>query len=106
MLIYFIVFQFFLANWKSKFVFSVVINILQIEGSELVNQRQNLRIQNPRTQLQIILKEGRNRQIRRIAEQLGHPVLALHRVAIASISLTSLKFGEYRLLSDREIKKL
>ena len=89
-----------------KCTLPAVVNILQIEGSELANQRQNLRMQNPRTQLQIILKEGRNRQIRRIAEQLGHPVLALHRVAIASISLTSLKLGEYRLLSDREIKKL
>ncbi|MCY7333977.1 MAG: rRNA pseudouridine synthase [Pseudanabaena sp. CAN_BIN31] len=73
------------------------VDILKVEHS------QN---QNPRTQLQIILSEGRNRQIRRVAEQLGHPVLALHRVAIASIPIAALKLGSHRLLSDREIKIL
>ncbi|PZO40835.1 MAG: pseudouridine synthase [Pseudanabaena frigida] len=71
-----------------------------------INILKTEKTQTPKTQLQIILEEGRNRQIRRMAEQLGHPVLALHRVAIASISLNSLKIGTYRLLSDREIKKL
>jgi len=75
------------------------VNILQIERKKNLNQ-------NPRTQLQIILKEGRNRQIRRMAEQLGHPVLALHRVAISSISVNSLKAGAYRLLNNDEINKL
>ena len=75
------------------------VNILQIERNKNLNQ-------NPRTQLKIILKEGRNRQIRRMAEQLGHPVLALHRVAIASISVNSLRAGAYRLLNNDEINKL
>jgi len=61
---------------------------------------------NPRTQLQIILSEGRNRQIRKVAELLGYPVLSLHRIAIASISLAHLKIGAYRLLNDDEIKTL
>ena len=78
-----------------KITLPATVNILRVERS-----------QNPHTQLQIILAEGRNRQIRRVAEQLGHPVLALHRVAIASILLTTLKLGAYRLLSDREIKIL
>ena len=75
------------------------VNILRIERKKNLNQ-------NPRTQLQIILKEGRNRQIRRMAEQLGHPVLALHRVEIASISVNSLRAGAYRLLNNDEINKL
>lgn len=62
--------------------------------------------QGSKTQLEIILREGRNRQIRRVADLLGHPVLALHRVAIASINLDDLPSGKYRLLSDREVKKL
>ncbi len=74
-----------------------VVNILEIDRSQDFS---------PKTRLQIVLKEGRNRQIRRVAEQLGHPVLALHRVAIASILITSIKSGEYRLLSDHEIKSL
>ncbi len=61
---------------------------------------------NQRTQLQIILSEGRNRQIRKVAELLGYPVLSLHRIAIASISIETLKIGAYRLLNDDEIKTL
>ncbi|MFM6282723.1 MAG: pseudouridine synthase, partial [Dolichospermum sp.] len=37
--------------------------------------------------LEIILQEGRNRQIRRVAEQLGYPVIKLHRTAIGLIQL-------------------
>lgn len=63
------------------------------------------------TQLQIILKEGRKRQIRRIAKALGHPVLQLHRTHIASLSLDDpegkvLAEGQYRLLSPSEISPL
>ncbi|TVQ45186.1 MAG: rRNA pseudouridine synthase [Gloeocapsa sp. DLM2.Bin57] len=59
------------------------------------------------TQLEIILQEGRNRQIRRVAAQLGFPVLSLHRVAIGSISLTlDLTPGKYRHLTKIERKIL
>ncbi|WP_019499986.1 pseudouridine synthase [Pseudanabaena sp. PCC 6802] len=58
-----------------------------------------------RTQLQIVLKEGRNRQIRRIAEQLNHPVMALHRVAIAEINLGNLPVGKYRHLTKPEVQQ-
>jgi pseudouridine synthase len=62
------------------------------------------------TRLEIILVEGRNRQIRRVAEQLGYPVIKLHRVAIGPIQLhtphSKLSLGEYRYLTTREIKKL
>jgi 16S rRNA pseudouridine516 synthase len=58
-----------------------------------------------RTQLQIALKEGRNRQIRRIAEQLNHPVVALHRAAIAEISLGNLPIGQYRCLTRSEVQQ-
>jgi 23S rRNA pseudouridine2605 synthase len=56
-----------------------------------------------RSLLEIVLREGRNRQIRRVAEQLGHPVLKLHRVAIGSINLGELPRGQYRLLTKPEI---
>jgi pseudouridine synthase len=85
----------------NKLTLPASVNILQIERPNYQTSYQS-----SRTQLQIILKEGRNRQIRRMTEQLGHPVLLLHRVAIASISITSLKSGAYRLLSTQEIKKL
>ena len=60
------------------------------------------------TCLEIILKEGRNRQIRRIAEILGYPVISLHRTAIGTIRLqpsteAMLPKGCYRYLKDSEI---
>jgi pseudouridine synthase len=84
-------------NLDGKLTLPATVNILQIE---------RCKYQTPRTQLQVILSEGRNRQIRRVAEQLGHPVLALHRIAIATISLENLRVGVYRQLSDQEIKTL
>ncbi|MBW4607872.1 MAG: rRNA pseudouridine synthase [Hassallia sp. WJT32-NPBG1] len=61
--------------------------------------------------LEIILKEGRNRQIRRVAELLGYPVIKLHRTAIGPIQLEkpgepSLAEGSYRSLKDDEIRFL
>jgi 23S rRNA pseudouridine2605 synthase len=63
------------------------------------------------TLLAVILQEGRNRQIRRVAEQLGHPVQSLHRVAIGPICLSprgqpSLPSGAYRLLTPDEVHTL
>ncbi|MFZ4730677.1 MAG: pseudouridine synthase [Pseudanabaena sp.] len=77
-----------------------------IPASVNIRQIERCKYQTPRTQLQIVLSEGRNRQIRRVAEQLGHPVLSLHRVAISTISLENLKAGAYRLLIDQEIETL
>ena len=77
-----------------------------LPASVNIQQIERCKYQTPRTQLQIVLSEGRNRQIRRVAEQLGHPVLSLHRVAIATISLETLKAGAYRLLIDQEIETL
>jgi 23S rRNA pseudouridine2605 synthase len=61
-----------------------------------------------KTLLEVVLREGRNRQIRRVAEQLGHPVLHLHRTAIGAIQLhpagePELPIGHYRPLSNFEI---
>jgi 23S rRNA pseudouridine2605 synthase len=55
------------------------------------------------TLLEIALKEGRNRQIRRVAKLLGFPVVQLHRVAIGPINLGELASGACRLLSPDEV---
>ena len=52
-----------------------------------------------RTLLEVVLLEGRNRQIRRVADLLGHPVLDLQRVAIAGLHLGQLPEGRWRHLS-------
>ncbi len=58
------------------------------------------------TLLEVVLQEGRNRQIRRVAEQLGYPVLTLHRTAIGPIPLADLPSGHYRFLKPSEISFL
>jgi pseudouridine synthase len=62
------------------------------------------------TRLQIILREGRNRQVRRVAEQLEHPVLRLERTAIGCIPLhlpeQSLERGQHRQLIPAEVQWL
>jgi pseudouridine synthase len=58
------------------------------------------------TAIEITLYEGRNRQIRRIAEILGYPVLKLHRSAIGPIQLANLSSGAYRFLMASEVQSL
>ncbi|NJM96442.1 MAG: rRNA pseudouridine synthase [Phormidesmis sp. RL_2_1] len=64
------------------------------------------RLPNEQTLLRIRLTEGRNRQIRRVAKLLGHPVTALHRIKIGSLKLGNLPSGHYRLLTDGEVARL
>lgn len=59
-----------------------------------------------RVVLEIILHEGRNRQIRKMCEEVGLEVARLKRTAIASIKLGMLKQGDYRELSEDEVRKL
>jgi 16S rRNA U516 pseudouridylate synthase RsuA-like enzyme len=49
------------------------------------------------------LVEGKNREIRRMLESLGHPVTKLMRVAFGSIELGSLQPGEWRDITRTEI---
>ena len=63
------------------------------------------------SELEIILKEGRKRQIRLVARQMGYPVIKLHRSAIGQIKLNtskeqSLSPGQYRYLKDFEVNFL
>jgi len=54
----------------------------------------------------IILKEGRNRQIRKMFEGLGIPVVSLKRTAISKIEIGGLKVGQWRHLTAQEITYL
>jgi len=58
------------------------------------------------TWLRVTLREGRKRQIRRVAEVLGHPVARLIRVRIGPINLGRLKPGDWRKLTEQELKEL
>jgi len=56
--------------------------------------------------LKIKIKEGKKRQIRKMAEYIGHFVLKLRRIQTGPISLKGVKPGEYRHLDKEEIKSL
>ena len=56
--------------------------------------------------LEMVLYEGRNRQVKRMWEKLGYPVLKLKRVGFAGLALGRLKPGESRALQPREVQKL
>lgn len=58
------------------------------------------------TTLAITLREGRNRQVRRVAEALGHPVKELHRWAIGEVQLGDLAPGQCRPLTPSEHQRL
>jgi pseudouridine synthase len=59
-----------------------------------------------RTRLRIVLREGRKRQIRRIAAGFGHPVRRLVRVRIGPLELGDLQPGQWRSLTPQEVNKL
>ncbi len=59
-----------------------------------------------RAVLEIVLREGRNRQIRKMCEQLGIEVARLKRVAIGQVKLGMLQPGKWRDLTPEEVKKL
>jgi 23S rRNA pseudouridine2605 synthase len=56
--------------------------------------------------LQITIHEGKKRQVRRMLEKIGHPVLRLKRIAIGNLKLGSLKPGQFRYLMPDDFKKL
>jgi 23S rRNA pseudouridine2605 synthase len=55
------------------------------------------------TQLNVVIHEGRNRQVRRMLEAVGHEVVYLKRVRVGSVLLGDLKPGEYRSLNEDEV---
>lgn len=58
------------------------------------------------SRLEIIIHEGKNRQVRKMCEAINHKVLALHRSEIAGIGVKDLELGKWRYLKDNEIKSL
>jgi 23S rRNA pseudouridine2605 synthase len=57
-------------------------------------------------QIELTIHEGRNRQVRRMCDAVGRPVIALERVAFGPLRLDGLAPGEHRRLSEQEIEDL
>jgi 23S rRNA pseudouridine2605 synthase len=58
------------------------------------------------TRLEIVMREGRKRQIRRVASLLGHPVKQLIRTRIEFLEIGHLRPGQWRTLSPKEVRLL
>ena len=56
--------------------------------------------------IEISIHEGRNRQVRRMFEAIGHPVLKLKRERYGFLTLSGLRTGEIRELTHHEVKQL
>lgn len=56
--------------------------------------------------VEVSIREGRNRQVRRMMERIGHPVNSLKRIAFGSLQLGDIKPGKWRFVLPEEIKKL
>ena len=59
-----------------------------------------------RSRLQITIHEGKNRQIRKMIEAIGKRVEALHRSQIGFLNVKDLKIGEWRYLTNEEVRRL
>jgi pseudouridine synthase len=58
------------------------------------------------SRLELVLHEGRNRQVRRMCEAVGHPVRRLHRSAYGGLTLAGLAPGEWRRLTAADLRSL
>jgi len=70
------------------------------------NEREKSRDKRAHGVLLITIREGRNRQVRRMCEAVGHPVRKLRRVRIGPITDRRLRVGEWRELTRQEVDKL
>jgi pseudouridine synthase len=95
-------------GWPSAAVLQQWRTGVVISGRKTLPAKVQVKKQWPdhRALLEVTLREGRNRQIRRVAESLGHPVTALHRIEIGSLALENLPPGRYRLLDAEEVAQL
>lgn len=58
------------------------------------------------TSLLMTLREGKKRQVKKMCDAIGHPVITLDRVSFAGLRYDGIKRGDYRYLTGKEIKKL
>lgn len=58
------------------------------------------------SRLEIVIHEGKNRQVRKMCEAVGHKVLALHRSKMAGIGVKDLALGKWRYLRKEEVNKI
>ena len=58
------------------------------------------------SKVELTIYEGKNHQVRRMAKAIGHPVLRLQRISVGGLTLGNLKPGQYRELTEQEVREL
>lgn len=76
------------------------------DGKTLPAKISAIKIENNKSSMYISIREGKNRQIRRMIEKFGYRVLMLRREKIGELSLGDLPEGKYRELTKEEIEYL
>lgn len=74
--------------------------LVKVDGAKVLKARKSA------TDMEIRLREGKNREIRRILAKFGHKVQTLRRIAIGPLRLGDVPAGAYRKLTHTEIQKL
>lgn len=87
-----------LLDWRK----SIVIDGRPTQPAEV----RRLRYEGDKTWLEIVLREGKNRQIHRLGEATGYPVMRLARISFAGITSEGLRPGHYRPLSPEELSRI
>jgi pseudouridine synthase len=78
-----------------------------LEGKKTAPARiSRLKGSSKKTLLRVEIYEGRKREVKRMFEAIGHRVLHLKRVCFGSVRLGTLKTGNWRFLTQREVKDL
>ena len=80
---------------------------ISLEGVVVKASRVKLKKTDPEkntSMVEITIHEGRNHQVKRMFEEVGYPVLKLHRKRIGIFQLEGLKSGEYRRLTIKEVQ--
>ncbi len=76
------------------------------DGVTMPAKAKKIRLSENNSWIEMIIYEGKKRQIRRMLEKVGHPVLKLKRIAINGIKLGDLKPGEIRQLTNEELERI
>ena len=80
--------------------------VLLIDGMTAPCRIKKMRKTMENSWIELTMREGRNRQVKRILEHAGHPVLKLKRIRFAWLELAGLEVGEYRYLAEKEIQRI
>ncbi|MCK9905625.1 rRNA pseudouridine synthase, partial [Frankia sp. Cpl3] len=82
--------------------------ILLDDGMTAPGEAQLLEVDQAKNQalIQLTIHEGRNRQVRRMCEAVGHPVITLARIQVGFLTLHGVKPGKFRHLTAAEVNRL